>query len=167
MRRVKSDKAANITSRFFTGWNVLNNYQKAQNGQIWLMWDPKQYQVDLILLTAQLIHVQVKHLSRNWHCLLSAIYASNEGAERTELWDVLRTAAPSPDKECLLMGDYNEVISPDEKIIHGEISTIRSGLKDCCINLELLDVKSIGLFYTWCNNQEGKHRIYCKPSLVW
>lgn len=88
--------------------------------------------------------------------------SANDGISRYVLWNLLRRIGRTTDKEWLLMGDFNEVINTEEKMTCVNIFINNSGLKDCCIDLELQDLKSIGLFYTWCNNQDKMNWIYYK-----
>lgn len=41
-----------------------------------------------------------------------------------------------------------------------------SGLKQMCDEVGVMDIRSFGSFFTWCNQQEGNSRIYCKLDRV-
>lgn len=77
--------------------------------------------------------------------------AANDTTSRTRVWQTLREVAS--DVPWLIMGDFNEVISSKEKVVEGALNLHSSGLKECCIELDLVDIKSVGLFYTWTNDQ--------------
>lgn len=97
----------------------------------------------------------VTHLLKGWQAKVTRIYAANDAPSRTSLWTHLRKIAPPPDKPWLVMGDINEVISSEEKSAMGDLNLHSSGLKEFCIAHDLVDIKSVGLFFTWTNNQEG------------
>lgn len=163
--RVKSNKLKKIVGRCFEGWSYLNNYQEAYSGRIWLLWETTLFDMELITMNDQLIHVKVNHKLDNSSCFLSALY-TNEGTKRAVLWDLMKQIAPDSDKEWLVMRDFKEVTKSEEKVAQGEYSINKSGLKECCIQLDLVDLKSVRVFYTWCNNQEGDNKIYCKLDRV-
>lgn len=83
------------------------------SGGIWLLWDDS---VDLEAITVndQIINAIIKKEGRvQW--LLSAIYASPKQAFREELWQYIRDIGSCIQSPWQLVGDFNQILSSDEK----------------------------------------------------
>ena len=52
--RVKQNKMQEIINKHFPRWHILHNYDYAQNGRIWMLWDDS-LKVDLIAVSDQCI----------------------------------------------------------------------------------------------------------------
>ncbi|KAK9991263.1 hypothetical protein SO802_026248 [Lithocarpus litseifolius] len=84
-------------------------------GGIWMLWRLDLVQVDVLTTIEQEIHslIHVRSQTLNW--LISAIYASPRFAEWCILRNNLRILANMHDLPWALMGDFNEVLSDEEK----------------------------------------------------
>lgn len=60
------------------------------------------------------------------------------------------------------MRDFNEVAGIDEKVASGITTYNDSCLKNWMEETEMTETKSTGVSFTWCSQQEGHDRIYCK-----
>lgn len=98
--------------------------------------------------------------------LVTAIYALNSENDRKGLWGDLRSLDLAIEVSWVLLGDFNEVIDVDEKVIAGVSQLHASGRKDLVTNMGLRDTISLGVHYRWCNNQEGQDRVSCKLDRV-
>ena len=85
-------------------------------GGIWLLWCSDLVQVDVLASTKQEIHALIQVRSQNFNWIISAIYASPRFVERCLLWDNLKMLASLHNLPWALMGDFNEVLSEDEKL---------------------------------------------------
>ncbi|KAK9705410.1 hypothetical protein RND81_07G054700 [Saponaria officinalis] len=76
---------------------------------------------------------------------------------------ITSSLSASCDMPWLLMGDFNVVLHDDEKrsdamFDHGSMRDFG----DFCQQLQLMDLPSQGMFYTWSNKQLADARILCK-----
>ncbi|XP_048503085.2 uncharacterized protein LOC125498836 [Beta vulgaris subsp. vulgaris] len=88
------------------------------------------------------------------------IYAFNDRGKRMELWEELRRIKIS--EPWLICGDFNCVMSVEERIGAQVRETEMVDLRACMTHCGLQDIKSSGNFYTWNNKQEGIHRVFSK-----
>lgn len=70
--------------------------------------------------------------------------------------------SPGYPRSWVYLGDFNEVISTDEKKAYGVVNLHATGLNEFGLDMGLHDVASVGAFYTWKNNQQGNDRVMCK-----
>lgn len=164
--RFKAKKFTKICDDTFPGWKAMNNYYFAINGTIWINWDPSVLELDYLSGGDQYLHVKVHHILEGCTTLLSVVYASNSEIQRTTLWNQLRNLQADVTEPWVCLADFNEAIYTDEKKASGVINLHATGLKEFCLDMDLLDVTSVGSFYTSTNNQQGNDRVLCKLDRV-
>ena len=71
--------------------------------------------MDVLVATEQEIHALIWVRSQIFNWIISAIYASPRFAERCVLWENLKMLASLHYLPWAIMGDFNEVISEEEK----------------------------------------------------
>ncbi|GKA68338.1 reverse transcriptase domain, reverse transcriptase zinc-binding domain protein, partial [Tanacetum coccineum] len=79
------------------------------------------------------------------------VYASNSGVERRILWNELRNIkAITSGCPWLLMGDFNVTLNLEEHSAGGsKINGDMQAFRDCVNDIEVEDINSSGLFFTW------------------
>lgn len=121
---------------------------------LWVLWDSTQVEISELASTEQEIHVLVKVLSSNisWH--FSAIYASPRYAERNLLWKNLSTVAASHSLPWILAGDFNEVLTREDKL-GGRAVNIHRALKfkECLDKCRMINLGFFGPKYTESNKR--------------
>ncbi|XP_042942727.1 uncharacterized protein LOC122276878 [Carya illinoinensis] len=92
---------------------------------------------------------------REWH--LTGFYGDPALERRKNCWDIL--CLLRPDRTCpwLCMGDFNELVSNEEKMGGAErpffqMESFREALDEC----ELGDLGYVGSSFTWCNKREWR-----------
>ncbi|XP_021991390.1 uncharacterized protein LOC110888159 [Helianthus annuus] len=107
----------------------------------------------------QVIHTQIhlKAESKSFFC--SFVYAENKYQDRRTLWDDLcKHNNLAHDHPWVVLGDFNAALNMEDCLYGTSSYTI--GMReffDCIQVVELVDVKSHGLHYTW--NQKPKEGI--------
>jgi hypothetical protein len=121
-------------------------------GGIWLLWNSDVVDVSILVATEQEIHAVIKVRSSNFSWLLSSIYASPRFRERKILWENLIHVASLHNLPWLLAGDFNEVLSSEEKFGGLPIKLRRSELFHSCLNdCGMIDLGFHGPRFTWSN----------------
>ncbi|KAM6542833.1 hypothetical protein CsatB_007280 [Cannabis sativa] len=92
------------------------------------------------------------------------IYAFNDKAGREILWKDL--AALATVENWFLMGDFNDILSKEERIGHKVKYYLDIAFANCVEQCRLEDVKATGNFFTWSNKQQAKDRICSKIDRV-
>lgn len=58
--RVKENNSCRISKDTAHGWDIMTNYQHAQNGRIWLLWNPRWYNINVLQTGAQFLHCHIR-----------------------------------------------------------------------------------------------------------
>nr|XP_023875292.1 uncharacterized protein LOC111987785 [Quercus suber] len=165
--RLSSARAIEIIETLpFDGVEVINTIGYA--GGIWLLWSLNAVHVDILATTEQEIHaiIRVRSQSLNW--LISAIYATPRFAKRCILWENLKMLANLHDLPWALMGDFNEVLSEEEKS-GGNLVCMRRvrAIKECMDACHVMDLGFLGPKFTWSNKRETGDLIQRRLDRCW
>ncbi|KAJ0044739.1 hypothetical protein Pint_05274 [Pistacia integerrima] len=131
-------------------------------------WNPSVLKVSLKGMTDQVIHALVEMINGGhaFHC--SFIYATNNYLERRDLWAELgRFKSGIGDTSWMLLGDFNVTLSSDDSL--GGLSTITRGMmefRNCMEELEIEDVNSRGIFFTWIGKPHEDNGVLKKLDRV-
>ena len=110
--------------------------------------------------------IRVRTQTLNW--LINAIYSSPRFEERCILCNNLRMIANMHDLPWALMGDFNEVLSDDEKFGRNPICQRKvRAIKECMDDCNMMDLGFSGPKYTWTNKRELGNLIQCKLDRCW
>ena len=173
---VRVEKLKRVCSSVFNGWSWNSNAIACVNGtRIIVGWDPGVMDVNTIHCFNQVIHCQVHLKSINKVFFLSIVYASNYYISRRSLWSALcahkQVVGNNP---WLLMGDFNTHLELAETT-SGSATAMRGvdDFRECIHDIEMQDVRSTGLFYTWNQKPHGEggilkklDRIMCNQHLI-
>jgi hypothetical protein len=112
--RLGGDRAAELAKSFpFDGFLCSQTIGFA--GGIWILWKTDMVEIKHLCSTEQEIHTSVKVFGSNSTWLLSAIYASPRRSERRMLWQNLSTVAGLHVLPWVMVGDFNDITSSEEK----------------------------------------------------
>ncbi|XP_062100716.1 uncharacterized protein LOC133806638 [Humulus lupulus] len=148
----------------FYGWNYHNSIRV--EGRILLIWKESWVKVEVIKDHHQFLHCKVKFCITGQEFCFTVVYGSNQLDTRKLLWSKLSSLS-LPIKPWLIMGDFNAAFDPNDRrggrcILHKELEDARNWLDHGLVE----EMKLLGTFYTWSNNQEGDKRIYSKLDRV-
>ncbi|XP_074288685.1 uncharacterized protein LOC141613841 [Silene latifolia] len=90
------------------------------------------------------------------------IYAFNDGSERVELWNWLKSFAMQCNGPWALAGDFNTVIHPEERMGGQTRQEDMEDFLNCLGLCGMTDIPATGAFYTWNNKQDAEHRKYSR-----
>lgn len=128
--------------------------------KLWLFWKD-WLSVSLISSMNQCITVEVSNLFDGESSIVSMVYAKNKVPDRTDLWSYLNdVAAAIGDKPWLVGGDFNIILSADEKI--GKTVPSFKGMCDfasCLDACNLHDLGYIGAKFTWSKSNNAWSRL--------
>ncbi|XP_075670077.1 uncharacterized protein LOC142639824 [Castanea sativa] len=114
--RIGRERAKEITDRL-PFENAVHIDTIGLAGGLWMLWNSKRVEVMPLASTEQEIHaiVKVPNSNSNSNWLLSAIYASPRTTERHILWNNLIKVAELHDMPWVLVGDFNEPLTREDK----------------------------------------------------
>ncbi|CAI9259916.1 unnamed protein product [Lactuca saligna] len=120
-------------------------------------WDPNEVIVMPLDANSQVMHCQVIFIKENKRLFCSFVYGCNYYIDRRKLWDSLgkhyNLVAGQP---WLIAGDFNvtrELV--DTMAGHSKISRGMVEFNECINSIEVQDINSNGLHYTWNQRPRG------------
>ncbi|GJZ14300.1 RNA-directed DNA polymerase, eukaryota, reverse transcriptase zinc-binding domain protein [Tanacetum coccineum] len=148
---------SDVCSRVFKSWEWTSNANLCTKGcRIILGWNIDVVNIMVLSQSNQAMHVKIIHKATSKIMFCSFIYAGNLPAERRLLWAELdlhkHVVRGFP---WTLMGDFNVALNLEDYL--SGPSCLNSAMNDfkACVNkIEVMDINSSGLHYTW--NQKPK-----------
>lgn len=112
---IKDHNMSYLMNKLCRGWKYTSNHADDDDGRIIVIWRDT-VGVRVIQHSRQAITCEV-HLPGSFPFIYTAIYASNERDERTDLWVELLHMAQTFSLDTtpwILGGDFNQIIQPSE-----------------------------------------------------
>ncbi|XP_075658876.1 uncharacterized protein LOC142628717 [Castanea sativa] len=123
-------------------------------GGIWQLWNSEAVEFTHLSSMEQEIHALVKLSCSNFSWIISAIYASPRLAKRRILWHNLSLVNATYNLPWIMLGDFNEVLSGEEKLGGRPVNAYRARLFQDCINkCGFMDIGFSGPRFMWSNLQ--------------
>lgn len=104
-------------------------------------------------------------MSRNQQtdCIITIVYGFNTLEQRKELWNQLENLAKSIRKPWIIWGDFNAIISPQDRLKGAPITGHEiKDFAECIQQLMINQLPWKGDYYTWTNKQQGSDRIWSR-----
>ncbi|XP_074315237.1 uncharacterized protein LOC141651422 [Silene latifolia] len=158
--RLRSAKAPPIQRKQFRHFFVLDNYYYHNNGHIWVIWRDSAISVKVLDMSSQWIHFLVSRGKVSME--VTFVYGFNHTAQRVPLWDFLEKQV-NCGLPWLVLGDINCVRSTEERISSDPPNiAAMDNFNDVIANSGLVELKTIGCFFTWTNKQDLDDRKWIK-----
>ncbi|XP_021991394.1 uncharacterized protein LOC110888163 [Helianthus annuus] len=157
---VSVNNLGKICKNVFQRWNWTSNGGLCQRGtRIILGWNTDDIDLMVLSQSDQVIHTQIHFKAESKSFFCSFVYAENKYQDRRTLWDDLcKHNTLAHDHPWVVLGDFNAALNLEDCLYGTSSHTI--GMReffDCIQAVELVDVNSHGLHYTW--NQKPKEGI--------
>ncbi|XP_062103443.1 uncharacterized protein LOC133814510 [Humulus lupulus] len=161
--KIKGAKIKEIMSSTFFGWDFYSS--EAVEGRILVIWRSNLVQLAVLQESDQFLHCQVRFSNKTDLCL-TFVYGSNSLEIRKILWNDLSQLI-CPSKAWMILGDFNVVFTLKDRLGGRPITVKEMDDARQWYDLGLVEeMKIMGPFYTWSNNQEGESRIFSKLDRV-
>lgn len=149
---MKKNRIDSVCANVFGSWQWQSNVHLSTKGcRIVVGWDGSNVRCSTIHATSQAMLFFVEVLSTHQVMYCTFIYAANRGKDRRELWQDLslfkRIIGQVP---WTIMGDVNVCLNLNdhsEGISHYTQDMVE--FQDCINDIEMEDINSSGLHYTW------------------
>nr|XP_016498778.1 PREDICTED: uncharacterized protein LOC107817461 [Nicotiana tabacum] len=117
------------------------------------MWNPNKLDFKLISMTNQVIHGAVKSSNIPVEFYFSAIYGQHTMEDRRSLWLHLRDIANGIQGPWLVMGDFNTILRPEDRV-NGNVVTDAEArdFNDFIVDTGMGELKTVGRNFTWTNS---------------
>ena len=150
--RVKMHNAKKVRNKIGGSWNYMDNYDRHENGRIWLLWDHREVNLKLIQTDEQFIHVEIYSLGQSLKFVALVIYAFNQLDRRKELWNKIEDIGRNLNGPWIVIGDFNNVLDSQDRIGgNNVVETKVRDLKTMMSNMGLFEADMKGNHYTWSN----------------
>lgn len=137
--------------------NIVEIPAQGQSGGIAIVWHDNNVQLSHIRLDGQEIHAMIQVLPNHQPWLFSIVYASTNVNIRHPLLQNLANIANNCKGMWFLGGDFNKVISQQDKWGRRPINRNRASRFQSCINhYNLIDLSFKGAKYTWSNHRHTR-----------
>ncbi|GKD31997.1 hypothetical protein Tco_1242775 [Tanacetum coccineum] len=165
MSHVDINALASVCSKVFRNWEWTSNVNLCNKGcRIILGWNKDVVDVVVMAQTDQAIHAKVIHRANQKAICCTFIYAGNDPRDRRVLWADLslhkRVVRGFP---WVLLGDFNVALNMED--ISTGSSSMNSAMrnfKDCVRSIEVMDIHSTGLHFTWNQKPRGRNGVLKK-----
>ena len=158
-----------VGSFVFNNWQWTSNIDWCNKGtRIMVGWDPKIVDLMVISQTDQVIHTQILIKEEQKMLLASFVYAHNYYIDRRSLWSNLaRHNLFASGKSWCILGDFNALLSLNDTAVGSSRMNISTReFRDCVQNIGFMDVKRIGLEYTWNQKPSGANGMLRKIDRI-
>ena len=85
-------------------------------GGIWLLWKDNNVDLDNIAKEHRAIHCSVFEKGTNKQCVVTTVYAPTQNHKKPAFWNYLKKLNESITLSWCILGDFNEMLHPFEKI---------------------------------------------------
>nr|GFB10490.1 hypothetical protein [Tanacetum cinerariifolium] len=143
---VELSMLSSICYKVFSSWDWTSNASICTKGcHIILWWNKDVVDVMVVAQSDRAIHAKVFHKADNHNIFCSFVYARNKPKERRVLWaDLEKHKLVARGFPWVLMGDFN----------------------DCVKKIEVIDINSYGLHFTWNQKPKGSNGILKKLDRI-
>ncbi|GJX07043.1 RNA-directed DNA polymerase, eukaryota, reverse transcriptase zinc-binding domain protein [Tanacetum coccineum] len=147
-----------VCNELFGTWPWVSNTVDSSKGcRIAVGWDPFVLSARLISQIDQVMHFEVSFLHNQMKVFVSYIYGENTVKGRRLLWkNLVDHKALAGNSPWVLLGDFN--VSRTFEECSNSFRARDKGMMDfneCVQELELEDVTSYGMFYTWIEKRKN------------
>lgn len=112
--RISGSKADAVSRKLgFINWIRVESNEYVEG--IWLLWNKSDCSVDYILSTPQVLHCSVQMYASREKFVVYVVYGETKETTRMDLWSSIRSLASSISDPWILIGDFNSMLSPDDK----------------------------------------------------
>ncbi|GJY62450.1 putative RNA-directed DNA polymerase [Tanacetum coccineum] len=155
---VAKDNVHGLCSKVFKRWNwTSNSLSCMKSSRIIMGWNPDILNVVVIASDDQVMHTCVLFKADKKEVFCSVVYAHNNYIHRRALWKNLKThKGYVRGRPWVVLGDFNVSLSAGDKSTGS--SYIDTGMRDfqeCVEDIEVMDVNSTGLKFTWNQKPKG------------
>ncbi|GJR40802.1 hypothetical protein Tco_1216486 [Tanacetum coccineum] len=149
-------------------YNVSNASLCNKGCCIMVGWNKDVVDLLVVAYTSQAIHMKITHRADNKIIFCTFVYASNDPKERRILWADLGyhkgLVCGSP---WILLGDFNVALNMEDSFFgSSRMNSAMCDFKDCVDNIDVFDIYSFGLHYTWNQKPKGRGGILKKLDCI-
>ncbi|XP_060960631.1 uncharacterized protein LOC133031206 [Cannabis sativa] len=164
--KIQTHRLGAVFVNMFSRWCFSTNNAWYKGGRIMVSWNPSMFSVNIVKCTSQLMQLKVQSRAGLEVFVATFVYAFNDKESRKMLWDNLKEIEVSVKSPRMVLGDFNDILSVEERIGGNKRQRASKEFKECVEVCGLENVKFTSSFFTCSNKQDSETRIYSKIDLV-
>ncbi|XP_021762503.1 uncharacterized protein LOC110727244 [Chenopodium quinoa] len=159
--KVKVKKCEAIQKKF-VGFTWIANYTASTRGRIWVGWKNDRLHVDVLAVHEHFIHYLISTKDLQTQIAYTFVYGLHSVHDRKRMWAVIQSLGVIP-IPWLCAGDFNAILDDEDKINGNPISAYETkDFQKFIGNMELVEIKSKGSYYSWSNKARNGPRVYSR-----
>nr|GEW10880.1 RNA-directed DNA polymerase, eukaryota [Tanacetum cinerariifolium] len=159
IQETKLEKISQMDVKFMWGnsnFDFVYSESLGFSGGILCIWEKDFFKKDFVTVSDNFIAVYGTWIPSNTKFLFISIYAPQQTSLKRELWDYLLVLLGRWNGEVVLIGDFNEVRSKDERRGSSFSSSGARFFNQFISSSGLIDIKLEGFSYTWSHPSATK-----------
>nr|GEZ07468.1 RNA-directed DNA polymerase, eukaryota [Tanacetum cinerariifolium] len=159
LQETKMEYVSVMEAKFLWGNSYFDFKVSEANGNsggILCIWDSNMFLKEHHILPDNFVALYGTWVSTKSKLLIISIYAPQSRVEKRQLWNYVKSLISRFHGECILMGDFNEVRNPDERM--GSIFNPQEAadFNDFISSTGLCEVQLEGYLFTWSHPSASK-----------
>ena len=159
LQETKVQQMNNIMARSlgvgrFLNWRALN--AEGSVGGILLLWDKRRISLEDSVAGNFSVSCLFRMAEDGFQWVFSGVYGPIEKRLRESFWEELGSIRGLWENPWCVGGDFNEILSPNERSRGGRISNSMRRFTDVLNDLDLRDLPLQGGHYTWQGGSNGR-----------
>ncbi|GJU93005.1 RNA-directed DNA polymerase, eukaryota [Tanacetum coccineum] len=159
LQETKMDRVTQMDVKFIWGnsnYQYVSSDSVGSSGGILCVWEATVFKKDYATVSDNFIAIYGTWISNNTKVLIVVIYAPQPPSHKRVLWDYILTLIARWNGETIVMGDFNEVRSKEERL--GSIYNHSSSrhFNQFITSSGLVDVNLEGYSFTWSHPSATK-----------
>jgi hypothetical protein len=149
---VDMSKLVNVCNSVFKSWDWTSNGNHCLKGaRIIIGWNPNLIDVMVLSQSDQVLHLQLVLKADKKLLFASVVYADNYYVKRRDLWDSLCLHKLFVgDRPWVLFGDFNATLFFEDHSAGPSVVDVNMrDFRECVEKIEVVDINSSGLNFTW------------------
>ena len=126
------------------------------SGGIWVLWNTKNIMANVLLKEDRAIHMLIFDIISQKFSIISGIYAPAQNGHKDAFWNHLRDLNRIVDMPWCLIGDFNELETPEDKVGGQPVDPSRlTRLPDFLESCQATSLPVLGREFTWKKRVHG------------
>jgi reverse transcriptase-like protein/endonuclease/exonuclease/phosphatase family protein len=131
---------------------------ETHSGGLLAIWNPNMFSVSHRIIGDRWIILEGCLLDGNFNCCVGITYGPNNREGRNSMYESLKEVLGSIGKPILLLGDFNEILHPQERQGQFRYEASMRDFVEWVEDLHFIDVPLLGIRFTW-GRMESQSRI--------
>ncbi|GJV74554.1 RNA-directed DNA polymerase, eukaryota [Tanacetum coccineum] len=126
------------------------------SGGLLCIWDPNMFSKDSVTISDSFVAIRGMWNSSSTKLLIVSVYAPQDLSERKTLWEYISHLIDQWDGECVILGDFNEVRSEQERFGSNFNASGANAFNQFISSADLVDLPLEGYSFTWAHKSASK-----------